>query len=62
MGEYGSFVKVPDDSGAFTTMFSGLEKDKEKLPDDVPTYTKAYCIDTGNLYIFESTSKKWWSQ
>jgi len=59
---YGTFVKVPDDSGAFTNMLSGLKKDIGLLPTNVPTYTKAYCIDTGELYIFEATTGQWYLQ
>lgn len=61
--DYGSFVRVPDDSGAFKEMFAGLSKDLSKLPiSGIPTFTKAYCIDTATVYIFEATTARWYEQ
>lgn len=58
---YGSFVKVKDDDGTF--LYAGLSKDLSLLPtENIPTWRKAYCIDTAILYIFEATSGQWYQQ
>ena len=46
--------------------FYGLEKDVPNLPVNkdgvinIPTSSEFFCIDTGNVYMFEEESNKWY--
>lgn len=41
-----------------------LSADVGKLPtsDNLMTGSSAYCIDTGDFYKYEATTKKWYNQ
>ena len=42
--------------------YEGLAKDVSKLPkyDDLETGSSAFCVDTGQLFIYEKTTKTWY--
>ena len=44
--------------------YFGLSSDVSKLPvyDDLATGSNAYCVDSGDLYIFNAVSKTWVKQ
>lgn len=42
--------------------YDGLSSDASKLPHYVGTGSSAYCIDTGEIYIYEKSSDKWYLQ
>lgn len=40
--------------------YMGLSKDVSKLPKDyIATGSTAMCIDTGDFYIYDATTKTW---
>lgn len=43
-------------------LYAGLSANVATLPTDVSTYTKAKCIDTGAVYIFEESTATWYLQ
>lgn len=68
---YKAGVDVPDMGSIVCTAFSGYLRNYELLSADVgelPTYddlmtgSSAYCIDTGDFYKYESTTKRWYKQ
>lgn len=66
---YDSAEEVPD-LGTFVATsvsgkirnYEGLSKDVGKLPnyDDLGTGSSAFCLDTGELYKYEKTTKTWY--
>ena len=42
--------------------YQGLIKDKDKLPkyDDLGTGSSALCVDNGDFYKYEATTKTWY--
>lgn len=66
---YGTWDEVPD-LGSFVATsvsgdirnYEGLSKDVDKLPkyDDLQTGSSAFCIDTGQLFKYEKTTKTWY--
>lgn len=58
--DLGSFVAT-DVDGKIRN-YDGLSKDVSKLPHYVGTGSSAYCIDTGQIYIYEKTSDTWYLQ
>lgn len=42
--------------------YKGLSKDVAKLPHYVATGSTAYCADTGDIYMYEETTDKWYQQ
>lgn len=42
--------------------YEGLSKDIGKLPqyDNLSTGSSAFCLDTGDLYKYEQTTKTWY--
>lgn len=65
--DLGSFVATSSDGNIRN--YEGLSKDVEKLPnyreklskyDDLETGTSAFCIDTGQLFKYEKTTKAWY--
>lgn len=65
MEHYGSFVMTGHDGRRLD--YQGLSKDVGKLPtqknnSDLATGSTAYCIDSGELYIYESLTGQWYKQ
>ena len=65
MESYGSFV-IAKREGSKLELF-GLKSDLAKLPRDkndaeLATGSIAYCVDSRELYIYESTSGDWYLQ
>lgn len=58
--DLGSFVATEVDGNIRN--YDGLSKDVEKLPHYVETGSSAYCIDTGEIYIYEKSSDTWYLQ
>lgn len=58
--DLGSFVSTSV-SGQIRN-YEGLSSDVSKLPkyDDLQTGSSAFCIDTGDLYKYEKTTKTWY--
>ena len=59
--QYGSF-KLVEVKGNHK-MFMGLSSDVTLLPNEMQntiTGSTAFCVDTGELYIYEETSKTWY--
>lgn len=69
----GQFYKQGDeiwDFGSFVATsvsrqirnYEGLSSDVSKLPkyDNLETGSSAFCIDTGDLYKYEKTTKTWY--
>lgn len=58
--DLGSFVATSV-SGQIRN-YEGLSSDVSKLPkyDDLGTGSSAFCIDTGDLYKYEKTTKTWY--
>lgn len=56
----GSFTLAGNSGGIPTYM--GLSIDVPNLPTDFKTGATAYCIDTGEVYIFESSTQQWYLQ
>lgn len=66
--KYGSFVGSRKD-GKYS--FTGLSSDVGSLPETIRIGSEgnalgsgstAYCVDTGELYMYEASSKKWYKQ
>lgn len=60
--DLGSFEIVKYENGIYE--FAGLSKDIGKLPvvDAVKSGSNAYCIDTGEVYMYEKSSNSWFKQ
>lgn len=58
--DLGSFVATDVDGNIRN--YDGLSKDVSKLPHYVETGSSAYCIDTGDIYIYEKSSDTWYLQ
>ena len=60
--DLGSWVETKNKTSK-TRTFKGLSKDVELLQnltyDDLPTGSSAFCVDTGDIYIYEKTTKEW---
>lgn len=64
--DIGSFVASPDSDKVRD--YTGLYKDIDKLKsasslqkyDDLETGTSAFCIDTGQVFNYEKTTRKWY--
>ena len=58
--DLGSFVAMPGSDKVRN--YSGLSRDVHKLPkySDLMTGSSALCIDTGQLFNYESTTKTWY--
>lgn len=58
--DLGSFVATSV-SGQIRN-YEGLSSDVSKLPkyDDLGTGSSAFCVDTGDLYKYEKTTKTWY--
>ena len=64
--DIGSFVASPDSDKVRS--YIGLSKDIDKLKaasslqkyDDLETGTSAFCIDTGQVFNYEKTTRKWY--
>ena len=58
--DLGSFVAMPG-SGKLRN-YNGLSKDIGKLPkyNDLITGSSAFCMDTGQLFNYEATTKTWY--
>lgn len=58
--DLGSFVATSV-SGQIRN-YEGLSSDVSKLPkyNDLQTGSSAFCIDTGDLYKYEKTTKTWY--
>lgn len=58
--DIGSWVDISENG---EKDYRGLSKDVSKLPKGYPnTGSTAYCVDNGDLYMFEKTSNKWYLQ
>ncbi len=42
--------------------YKGLSRDVPKLPHYVGTGSTAYCVDSGDVYMFEETTDTWYRQ
>lgn len=60
--DLGSFEIVKYENGIYE--FAGLSEDIGKLPvvDAVKSGSNAYCIDTGEVYMYEKSSNRWFKQ
>lgn len=66
--DLGSFANTSSKKGSWE--YFGLSKDVSKLPTvakypkykDLPTGAIAYCIDNGELYMYEKTTDSWIKQ
>lgn len=58
--DLGSFVATSV-SGQIRN-YEGLSSDVSKFPkyDDLQTGSSAFCVDTGDLYKYEKTTKTWY--
>lgn len=58
--DLGSFVATSV-SGQIRN-YEGLSSDVSKLPkyDNLETGSSAFCVDTGDLYKYEKTTKTWY--
>lgn len=58
--DLGSFVAMPGSDKVRN--YEGLSADVGKLPkyDDLETGSSAFCVDTGQLYKYEKTTKTWY--
>lgn len=58
--DLGSFVATSVDG--HIRGYEGLSADIEKLPqyDDLGTGSSAFCVDTGQLFKYEATTKTWY--
>lgn len=58
--DLGSFVATSVDGKIRN--YEGLAKDVSKLPkyDDLGTGSSAFCVDTGQLFKYEKTTKTWY--
>ena len=58
--DLGSFVAMP--ASDKVRNYSGLSRDIGKLPiySDLMTGSSAFCVDTGQLFNYESTTKTWY--
>lgn len=45
-----------------TADLSGNSADVSKLPTDVKQDSSAYCVDNGELYMFDETNEEWVKQ
>ncbi len=68
---YNPGEEVPDLGSIVCTTSEGnlrdyelLSKDVDKLPkyDNLKTGSSAYCIDNGDFYKYEATTKTWYKQ
>ena len=64
MSDYGSWFLVsrrlsPYREG-YIESWCGLSDDLDKLPHTGETGSTAYCVDTGNSYMFEKTTDRWY--
>lgn len=59
--DFGSFkpIRISDDDEHY---YVGLEKDVNKLPTYCGSGSRAKCADTGAIYVFEQSTKKWYKQ
>ena len=58
-------VKKDETYGTFQVReYYGLSSDVSKLPvyDDLCTGSSAYCVDNGDLYLFNATAHSWVKQ
>lgn len=55
--DIGTFVVKSSSSGVY--QLYGLSKDVSKLPTTLAMGSSAYCVDTGDLYMFDSENKQW---
>lgn len=55
--DMGSFVVRSSSSGVY--QLYGLSKDVDKLPTTLAMGSSAYCVDTGDLYMFDSENSQW---
>lgn len=56
--DYASF---DDSSGTYVPKYFGLEEHVNLLPtENVPSGTKAYCVDSTNSYVFLAYTKSWY--
>lgn len=60
--DLGSFEIVKYENGIYE--FAGLSEDIGKLPvvDAVKSGSNAYCIDTGEVFMYEKSSNSWFKQ
>lgn len=58
--DLGSFVAMPGSDKVRN--YEGLSADVSRLPkyDDLETGSSAFCVDTGQLYKYEKTTKTWY--
>lgn len=58
--DLGSFVATSVNGGV--RGYEGLSKDIYKLPkyNDLQTGSSAFCVDTGQLFKYEATTKMWY--
>ena len=59
--QYGSF-KLVEEKGNHK-MFMGLSSDVTELPNNMQgtiTGSSAFCVDTGELYLYEESSGTWY--
>ncbi len=58
--DLGSFVAMPGSDKVRN--YEGLSADVGKLPkyDDLETGSSAFCIDTGQFFKYEKTTKTWY--
>lgn len=59
--DYGSFVLTGGEYQEKVKL-EGLSADVSKLPHDVATGSMAFCVDTGDCYIFHRPSDTWYKQ
>ena len=68
--EYASKEDAPDIGGWYHNPpyigkkreYSGISTEINKLPKYVSTGSTAYCIDTGDIYIYYAGDKSWHKQ
>lgn len=58
--DLGSFVAMPGSDRVRN--YEGLSVDVTKLPkyNDLETGSSAFCVDTGQLFKYEKTTKTWY--
>lgn len=59
--DLGSFKFTKGGHGEIADL-SGNSADVSKLPTDVKQDSSAYCVDNGELYMFDETNEEWVKQ
>ena len=66
LGSWLCMEKTHKNVRAYTGLSTDVDKlpTKEKYPEykDLGSGSTAYCVDTGDLYMYEQSSDKWYQQ